>query len=243
MNRKEGLDAWAAELHGASPERVLEAAADRFAGRIAFASSLGIEDQVIIAMIAEGRLNLPAFTLDTGRLFPETYDLLAETSSRYCVPIRVVFPDAADIEQMVSLHGVNLFRDGITARKLCCDVRKLRPLRRALGELDAWVCGLRQGQSANRADTAAAEWDAVNGLVKINPLAAWDADQVWAYARRHDVPYNPLHERGFPSIGCAPCTRAIQPGEDERAGRWWWEADGKRECGLHGRTLQEVEES
>lgn len=221
---------------GASPEEILAAVAERFPGRIAFASSLGIEDQVITAMIATAKLQIPILTLDTGRLFPETYDLIAETSSRYGVPIRVLFPDAGDVERMVEQHGVNLFRDSIAARKRCCEVRKLVPLRRALGELDAWVCGLRQGQSVNRAYTVTAEWDDANGLVKVNPLAHWDAEQVRSYAVAHGVPYNPLHDQGFPSIGCAPCTRAVQPGEDERAGRWWWEADGQRECGLHARN-------
>jgi len=223
----------AAELAGAEPQAILSWAAEKFSGRIALASSLGIEDQAVTAMIARAKLPIAVFTLDTGRLFPETYDLLGETSRRYGLPIRVLFPDAGEVEQMVELHGVNLFRDGVTERKRCCEVRKLRPLRRALDGLDAWVCGLRQGQSAARAGIDVVEWDEANGLIKVNPLASWDGDRVREYVAENDVPYNPLHDQGFPSVGCAPCTRAIEPGEDERAGRWWWETEGHRECGLH----------
>lgn len=232
----EASSAWAAGLRDASPEEILAAAAQRFAGRIAFASSLGMEDQALTAMIADASLPIPVFTLDTGRLFPQTYDLIAETSRRYALPIHATFPDAAEVEQMVDAHGVNLFRDSVAARKRCCEVRKLHPLRRALGGLDAWVCGLRQGQSAHRAAIDVVEWDNPNGLIKINPLATWSVEQVRAYVAEHGVPVSPLHDQGFPSIGCAPCTRAIAPDEDERSGRWWWENDGHRECGLHSRT-------
>jgi len=229
------MEDWARELAGASPQRVLAETADRFGGRVAFASSLGLEDQAISAMIAREGLPIPILTLDTGRLFPETYDLIAETSRALGVRIRVFVPDAAELEDMIALHGVNLFRDSVAARRRCCEVRKLRPLKRALGELDAWVCGLRRGQSGARAETAVVEWDRANGLVKVNPLVSWDAEQVRAYVAEHDVPYNPLHDAGFPSIGCAPCTRGVEPGADERSGRWWWESDGSRECGLHSR--------
>jgi phosphoadenosine phosphosulfate reductase len=223
------------EVEGAPAEQVLAAAARRFAGRIAFASSLGPEDQVITAMIAEAGLDIPIFTLDTGRLFPEAYELVDTTVKRYGLPIHVFFPDRGEVEQMVAANGVNLFRDSIAHRKLCCEVRKVRPLRRAQEPLDAWICGLRAGQGATRQVVEPAEWDTATDLVKINPLAAWDEDRMWEYVHAHDVPYNPLHDTGFPSIGCAPCTRAILPGEDHRAGRWWWEGANDRECGLHSR--------
>ncbi len=233
--KRDELRVWGEGVRTLAPEEVLAAAAGRFAGRIAFASSMGVEDQVITQMIATARIPIPIFTLDTGRLFPETYDLIEETSSHYGLPLRVFFPDALEVEEMVADHGVNLFLDDVALRKRCCEVRKLRPLARALEGLDAWVCGLRQGQSANRAETEVVEWDAAHGLVKINPLAGWSSEQVQEYANEHRVVRNPLHERGFPSIGCTPCTRAVEPGEDERNGRWWWESDSQRECGLHTR--------
>jgi phosphoadenosine phosphosulfate reductase len=224
-----------AEIAAMDAGEILATVALRFGGRVAFASSLGPEDQVITAMIAEGGLDIAVFTLDTGRLFPEAYDLIDRTRERYRLPIHLYFPDASDVEEMVAARGVNLFRHGIEQRKLCCDVRKVRPLRRAQQPLDAWICGLRSGQGATRQTVEPAEWDAAAGLVKINPLAAWDEDQVWEYVRANDVPYNPLHDQGFPSIGCAPCTRAVAPDEDHRSGRWWWESAGHRECGLHRR--------
>jgi phosphoadenosine phosphosulfate reductase len=229
------VDLLASELEGACPETVLATVADRFSGRIACASSLGLEDQVLAAMIADSELPIPVLTLDTGRLFPETYDLIAETSRMLGTPIRLYVPEAAEVEEMVATFGVNLFRDSVDARKLCCEVRKLRPLSRALEGLDAWVCGLRQSQSPDRATTETVEWDDANGLIRVNPLATWSAVQVRSYIRAHDVPYNPLHDMGFPSIGCAPCTRAVPTGADERSGRWWWESDSSRECGLHAR--------
>jgi 3''-phosphoadenosine 5''-phosphosulfate sulfotransferase (PAPS reductase)/FAD synthetase and related enzymes len=152
------------------------------------------------------------------------------------VTLHVYFPAAGEVEEMVDRDGVNLFRDSIEARKRCCEIRKVRPLRRAQIELDAWICGLRSGQGATRQKVEVAEWDDAAGLVKINPLAAWDEAGVWSYVRAHDVPYNPLHDAGFPSIGCAPCTRAVPEGEDARSGRWWWESAENRECGLHHRT-------
>jgi len=224
-----------AEIPAATAEQILAAAAERFAGRIAFASSLGLEDQVITAMIAEAGLDIPIFTLDTGRLFPEAYDLIDRTVKRYGLPIRSYFPDAAEVEEMVAEGNVNLFRDSIEQRKLCCTVRKVRPLRRAQEQLDAWVCGLRSGQGATRQKVEPVEWDAGAGIFKINPLAAWDEDRMWEYVRDNDVPYNPLHDQGYPSIGCAPCTRSVLPGEDHRSGRWWWEDADSRECGLHQR--------
>ena len=236
MTQPETVATLLAALEGAPAEDVLADAACRFPGRVAFASSLGLEDQVLTALIAAAQIDIPIFTLDTGRLYPETYDLIARTKERYGVTIHVYFPAAHEVEEMVDAGGVNLFRDSIAARKRCCGVRKVRPLRRAQTELDAWICGLRSGQGATRQKVAVAEWDAAAGLVKINPLAAWDEARVWSYVRAHDVPYNPLHDAGFPSIGCAPCTRAVPEGEDARSGRWWWESAEQRECGLHQRS-------
>jgi len=236
MTQPETVTALLAELEGAGAEDVLADAAGRFPGRVAFASSLGLEDQVLTAMIAEAKLDIPIFTLDTGRLYPETYDLIDRTSKLYGVTLHAYFPAAGEVEEMVDRDGVNLFRDSIEARKRCCEIRKVRPLRRAQTELDAWICGLRSGQGATRQKVDPVEWDDAAGLVKINPLAAWDEARVWDYVRAHDVPYNPLHDAGFPSIGCAPCTRAVAPGEDARSGRWWWESAEQRECGLHQRS-------
>ena len=234
---------WNEALTGASPQEVLRWAAETFPGTVAFASSLGAEDQVLTAMIAAERLPIRVFTLDTGRLFPETYELIAETTRKLGVPVQVYFPDAAEVEEMVHLHGIDLFRDSLAARKHCCDVRKVRPLRRAQAGLGAWVCGLRSGQGATREHVAVVEWDEAAALVKINPLASWSEVQVWEYVRAHDVPVNPLHETGMPSVGCAPCTRVVEPGQDPRSGRWWWESAEQRECGLHARGANAKEAS
>lgn len=236
MTQPETVADMLTELADASAEDVLAAAARRFPSRVAFASSLGLEDQVVTALIAEAKLDIPIFTLDTGRLYPETYDVIARTRERYGVTIHVYFPAADEVEEMVNHDGINCFRESIEARKRCCEIRKVRPLRRAQIELDAWICGLRSGQGATRQTVEVAEWDAAAGLVKINPLAAWDEARVWSYVRAHDVPYNQLHDAGFPSIGCAPCTRAVPKGEDARSGRWWWESAEHRECGLHHRS-------
>ena len=225
-----------AELEGAPAEAILAYAATRFPGRVAFATSLGLEDQVLTHMIAAAKLDIPIFTLDTGRLYPETYDLIERTVRRYALPIAAYFPSAPEVEQIVARGGVNLFRNSVFERQLCCETRKVKPLRRAQMNLSAWVCGLRSGQGATRQTVEPAEWDAGPGLYKINPLAAWSEAGVWDYVRAHDVPYNVLHDQGFPSIGCAPCTRAVPEGEDARSGRWWWESAERRECGLHQRS-------
>jgi phosphoadenosine phosphosulfate reductase len=184
---------------------------------VAFASSLGAEDQVLTHMIAEASLDIPIFTLDTGRLHPETYDLLDRTSRRYGLTVAVYCPDAREVEQMVARDGVNLFRESEFLRDLCCETRKTRPLRRAQVGLDAWICGLRSGRDPGRERVEAAEWDAGAGLLRINPLAAWDEARVWDYVRAHDVPYNPLHDRGFTTVDCAPCTTALTAGSDGSA--------------------------
>jgi len=235
-DKRQQIHEWNEGLRGASPQDVLRWAAEHFAGKVALASSLGLEDQVLTAMIADARLPIAIFTLDTGRQFPETYELITRTTARYGLPIEVYFPDTGEVEEMVRLHGIDLFRDSVAARRRCCDVRKVRPLRRAQASLDAWVCGLRSGQGATREHVDVVEWDEPAGLVKINPLSALSADDVWAYARAHRIPYNPLHDDGFPSIGCAPCTRAVDPSQDPRSGRWWWESAESRECGLHARS-------
>jgi len=188
---------------------------------------------VITHMIASLDNSGYIFTLDTGRLFPETYDLIQATEARYGIRIHVLFPDAARVEEMVSERGINLFYDSVENRKLCCGIRKTESLKRALQGNDVWISGLRREQSFARRETLPVEWDDQYRLYKVNPLAYWTTDQVWDYIRRNRVPYHPLHDRGFPSIGCQPCTRAVEPGEDLRAGRWWWEMDGHRECGIH----------
>ncbi len=202
-------------------------------GRVVFTTSLGIEDQVITHAIGTDALAIDVVTLETGRLFAETVELISATESRYGIAIRRYVPVKQDVEAYVAQYGLNGFYDSVEARHACCGVRKVKPLARALEGAAIWVTGLRRGQSGNRADTPFAEFDAERGLIKINPLADWDIDRIKAYVVSQDIPVNPLHERGYPSIGCEPCTRAIKPGEPERAGRWWWENDEKRECGLH----------
>ena len=200
---------------------------------VVFASSLGAEDMVLTDLIWRENLSVGIFSLDTGRLPAETYALLATVERHYGRRIEVIFPEAADVENYVRAHGINGFYDSIEARKACCHARKVLPLRRALAGKGAWITGLRAAQSTTRADLAPVARDEANGLTKLNPLIDWDEDDVWAYLRARQVPYNALHDQGYPSIGCAPCTRAIQPGEDIRAGRWWWENPQTKECGLH----------
>ncbi|MCP4319169.1 MAG: phosphoadenylyl-sulfate reductase [Hyphomicrobiales bacterium] len=198
-----------------------------------FTTSLGIEDQVLTAALAETVPTVRIVTLETGRLFDETVALIAQTEERYGVSIERFRPDEAKLAAFVDRHGMNGFYESVEARQACCGVSKLEPLARALAGADLWITGLRRGQSGNRSNAPYAQWDGGRGLVKANPLADWDIETIRAYADAHAVPVNPLHARGYPSIGCEPCTRAIKPGEDERAGRWWWENDQKRECGLH----------
>ncbi|QRM36764.1 phosphoadenylyl-sulfate reductase [Rhizobium rhizogenes] len=202
-------------------------------GRTVFTTSLGIEDQVITAEIGNHRLPIDVVTLQTGRLFPETLALIDETESQYDIHIHRYEPEQADIDAYAAKYGLNGFYESVEARHTCCGVRKLKPLARALSGATIWVTGLRRGQSNNRADTPFAEYDPERNLIKVNPLADWDIDVIRAYVADNSVPVNPLHQRGYPSIGCEPCTRAIKPGEPERAGRWWWENDETRECGLH----------
>jgi phosphoadenosine phosphosulfate reductase len=210
------------------------AAIARDHARPALATSLGAEDMVVLDLIARDRLAIDVFTLDTDRLPGETYALIDEARARYRIPIEVVTPQADDVEAYVDRYGLDGFYGSFEARKACCAVRKVEPLRRALAGREAWVTGLRRGQSDTRTELAERTFDAVHGLWKYSPLAEWTEVDVWSYLRVHGVPYNALHDRGYPSIGCEPCTRAIRPGEHPRAGRWWWEQDGARkECGLH----------
>ncbi|NNE55066.1 MAG: phosphoadenylyl-sulfate reductase, partial [Flavobacteriales bacterium] len=187
---------------------------------ISFSTSLGQEDQVITHMISALKLPIDIFTLDTGRLFPETYELLDKTRNKYQLPIEVFFPDSESIKNLVNTQGVNGFYDSVENRKTCCGVRKIEPLKAALNNVDVWITGLRASQSANRSQLSSVEWDESFNVIKFNPLINWSFDEVIDYLRSNNVPYNPLHDKGFVSIGCQPCTRAIEPGEDLRAGRW-----------------------
>ena len=207
--------------------------AEEFPGQVAFSSSLGPEDQVITDIIARLALPVRIFTLDTGRLFAETYELLDRTRARYKLPIEVWFPQADVVQRLMTEKGATSFYDSVENRQECCHIRKVEPLNRALRDVRVWVTGIRGDQSDNRHQMALVEWVEKRGLFKFNPLLEWTSEDVWAFIREHQVPVNPLHAQGFVSIGCAPCTRAIEPGEPERSGRWWWE-QSKKECGLHG---------
>jgi phosphoadenosine phosphosulfate reductase len=221
------------QFREAGPEEILGYFLEQYKGKIAFSTSLGAEDQVLTHMIAGLDPAVKIFTLDTGRLFQETYDLLAITEGKYRIRIGVMFPDARRVEKMVRERGINLFYESMENRKLCCYTRKVDPLKRGLAGMEAWITGLRRTQSQSRQDIDVAEWDAMYNIIKINPLASFTRGQVWDYIREHHIPYNTLHDKGFASIGCLPCTRAILPGEDERAGRWWWEQQESSECGIH----------
>jgi len=210
----------------------------RIEGRIAFSTSLGLEDQAILHAIANSGVlksgaEIDVFTLDTGRLFPEVLETVELSELRFRIRIRLVAPDAAEVEELVARDGVFGFRQSVDNRKSCCEVRKVRPLNRALQGAQGWITGLRREHSEARAEAPLAEWDMDRGLIKVNPVADWETDRLMDYIAAHNVPVNPLRARGFVSIGCAPCTRAIQPGESPRAGRWWWESEEKKECGLH----------
>jgi len=205
------------------------------AGRIIFSTSLGLEDQVLLHAIVRANAEIEAITLDTGRHFPETYDTLARTERLLGTRIRVLMPDAESVEELIARDGIFGFRYAVEKRKACCDVRKVLPLKRALSGAAGWVTGVRREQSETRDDTPFATFDTAFNLIKVNPLADWTFERVEAYVAEHGVPVNPLHAQGFPSIGCQPCTRAIQPGESVRAGRWWWEDETRKECGLHNR--------
>lgn len=214
-------------------EAVLQLLADTFPGQVTFSSSFSFEDQAITHAIAENGLPISIFTLDTGRLFPETYSVWSSTNARYNVPIKAYYPEQSSLEAFITEKGPNSFYESVDNRKTCCHIRKVEPLKRALGGNAVWVTGLRAEHSPSRQDLTSFEWDESNQVIKYHPLLYWSTEEVKAYINKHHIPYNALHDKGFISIGCAPCTRAIQPGEDFRAGRWWWEDSSKKECGLH----------
>ena len=236
------------DVQTGTAQEVLRWGLERFHPRISFASSFGAEDVVVIDMLARIRTDVRIFTLDTGRLHEETYDVMERVRARYGVSIEAYFPDREAIEALEREKGLYSFRESIENRKQCCAIRKVEPLNRALAGLDAWITGLRREQAVTRGSIDKVETDPTRpGLLKLNPLADWTDAQVWDYIKRNDVPFNALHDRGFPSIGCSPCTRAVAPGEDIRAGRWWWEQPDLKECGLHApavyRAKQPVVES
>lgn len=212
--------------------------ANAFPGEVVFSTSFGWEDQVITHMIFANNLPIKVFTLETGRLFPETSYVWNRTMEMYGKPIYAYYPQNEALEAMVNAKGPSSFYESVENRKECCGIRKIEPLKRALKGNKVWITGIRAEQSPNRHDMENIEWDEGNQLVKFHPIFEWDLDEVKAYIKTNNIPYNTLHDRGFPSIGCQPCTRAVQPGEDFRAGRWWWEDQSKKECGLH--SAQEI---
>jgi phosphoadenosine phosphosulfate reductase len=220
------------EIERNSLPEAVSLVADLFPGKVVFSSSLGQEDQVLTDVIFKNNLPVKIFTIDTGRLFNETYELLDKTTARYRKQVQVYFPEGPDVETFVATKGINSFYESVENRKDCCYIRKVKPLNRALAGAQVWITGLRAEQSENRKDMPVIEWDENRQLYKFNPLIRWTYNDVLDYIKEFNVPYNTLHDKGFISIGCAPCTRAIEPGEDARAGRWWWEASHK-ECGLH----------
>jgi phosphoadenosine phosphosulfate reductase len=224
-----------AAIEGKSEIESLAILADLFPGEVVFSTSLGYEDQVISDLILKNNINIGIFTLDTGRLFAETYMTLQKTNNRYDTKIKVYYPQTDAVENMVSTKGPLSFYESIENRKECCFIRKVEPLNRALKGAKIWVTGIRAEQSGNRHDMPRLEWDEAHQLFKFHPILNWTFEEVKQYVKSNGIPYNPLHDKGFVSIGCAPCTRAIQEGEDFRAGRWWWEDESKKECGLHAK--------
>jgi phosphoadenosine phosphosulfate reductase len=226
------------KLEGKTAQEIVDYFIKEKNRKIALGSSLGAEDQVLTDMIVKTNRPVSIFTFDTGRIFPETYKLIDETNKKYGITINVYFPDRERVEQMVNEKGINLFYESVDNRKLCCHIRKIEPLKRALSDVDIWFTGLRKDQSITRFYTKLVEWDESYNVLKVNPLLNWREEDVWDYIKTNDVPYNKLHDKGFSSIGCQPCTRAIRPGEDIRAGRWWWETSEQKECGLHAKETE-----
>ena len=220
-------------LEGKDIAKQLQYLTERFPGEVVFSTSFGLEDQAIAHMVAVNRLPVKVFTLDTGRLFAETYSTWSRTVEKYGLTISAYYPNAFSLQDFITAKGPNAFYESVENRKQCCHIRKVEPLQRALKGNKIWITGIRAEQSNNRYDMPMLEWDEVNQMIKFHPLLSWTWGQVKQYVSRNDVPYNPLHDKEFVSIGCAPCTRAIKPGEDFRAGRWWWEDNTKKECGLH----------
>jgi len=226
-------EGWEDRLTGLSPVEAIRDLCEAYPGRVACSTSFGMEDQLLTHWIATEGLAVRIFTLDTGRLFAETHDVWSATLEAYGVPIEAYQPEAAGLREFVTRHGPNAFYQSIDLRKECCRIRKVEPLREALQGAAVWITGIRAGQGSGREGMPLIEWDGTYGLYKFHPLLAWDDASVREEVRRLQVPCNSLHDRGFVSIGCAPCTRAVKPGEDFRAGRWWWERGGGKECGLH----------
>lgn len=225
------------EQKAAAARDLLASAVQQF-GQVVYSNSLGAEAMVLTDLIWNDVPQIDIFTIDTGRLHPETYDLLDKLEHRYRKRMRIVHPDATSLERLFDAQGINGFYESLEARLSCCGVRKVEPFKRAIAGYSAWVTGVRREQSVARARAEAIEWDAQYGLHKVSPLLDWSEEHVWQYIRARHLPYNTLHDRSYPSIGCQPCTRAIQPGESRRAGRWWWEQPESRECGLHPRMQQ-----
>lgn len=222
------------DFESLSAREVLEWAIGEYKDKIAIASSFGAEDVVIIDMAYKIDPHIKVFTLDTGRLPQETYEVMERIRQKYGISVKAYFPETQAVEDLVARYSPNLFYKSVDLRKLCCKVRKIDPLKRALSGLEAWICGLRREQAVTRTQIEKVEVDSAHGnIIKVNPLADWSHSQVWKYIKENSVPYNKLHDRGYPSIGCAPCTRAVKEGEDIRAGRWWWERPDQKECGLH----------
>lgn len=231
---KEEVQDWAQKLEHESAEAVLRWALERFHPRMALSNSLQIEDMVVLDIAWRIQPAVRVFTLDTGRLHQETYDMMDRVREHYGIELTVLFPDSSEVEKMVRAKGLNLFYNSVEDRHVCCGIRKVNPLQKHLAGLDAWVTGLRRDQWATRTDIKKIEVDAANGsITKVNPIADWSWEQLEHYTQANKVPRHPLYNKGYFSIGCLPCTRAIHPGENPRAGRWWWEDDSKKECGLH----------
>lgn len=220
-------------INGKSAEEILFILSELKNEKIVFSTSLSYEDQIITHIIFSNNLNISVFTLDTGRLFPETYSVFSSTRDRYKKEIKTYYPDTNSVEKLVSSKGPNSFYESVENRKECCHIRKVEPLKRALFGNTIWITGIRAEHSQGRNNMDAAEWDVSNKIIKIHPLHNWSTEKVKEYIKKNNIPYNPLHDKGFISIGCQPCTRAIKTGEDFRAGRWWWEDNSKKECGLH----------
>jgi len=224
------------DLEEKSSEAVVEWALKKYGKKMALACSFGAEDVVLVDMVLKLDPGARIFTLDTGRLPQETYDVMEKIREKYKIDFEVYFPDTSAVEKMEREHGPSLFYKSIELRHLCCRIRKIDPLNRAFSGLSAWICGLRKGQAVTRTDIKKAEIDGSHdSIVKLNPLADWTEEDLWSYIRKNNVPYNILHDKNYPSIGCAPCTRAVKSGEDIRAGRWWWETPEQKECGLHSK--------
>ncbi len=223
------------QFENSDPSEILKYFISNYKNEIALASSMGAEDQVLTHLINQIDKSVKIFTLDTARLFPETYSLISRTNSHFGINIEIFFPDTKKVEEMVNHKGINLFYESIENRKQCCNIRKIEPLKRAFNGLKVWICGLRKEQALTRQNMQMIEWDADNNLIKINPLINWTEKYLWDFIKTNGIPYNKLHDIGFPSIGCQPCTRAIKENEDIRAGRWWWELPETKECGLHSK--------